>query len=84
MRETITHVAIPAVTGAIGVAGGVLLGRTALQKNKKVLGVPVPGVKIDLANVSKSIGEAGRQFGKLAHEVQVAREKAEKVGKAVS
>jgi hypothetical protein len=61
----------------------VLLGRTALQKNKKFLGIPVPGVKIDLADVSKQIGEASRQFGKLAHEVKVAREKAEKIGRAV-
>jgi hypothetical protein len=83
-RETITHVAIPAVTGAIGVAGGVLLGRTALQKNRKVLGIPVPGVKVDMSDLSKQIGEAGRQFGKLAREVKVAREKAEKIGRAVT
>lgn len=83
-REAITNVAIPAVTGAIGVAGGVLLGRTALQRNRKVLGISVPGTKIDMANVSKQIGEAGRQFGRLAHEVQAAREKAEKISKAIS
>src|SRR5438270_10004658 len=55
-RDTITQVAIPAVTGAIGVAGGVLLGRTALQKNRKVLGIPVPGVKVDMSDLSKQIG----------------------------
>jgi hypothetical protein len=65
------------------VAGGVLLGRTALQKNRKFLGIPVPGVKVDLADVSKQIGEAGRQFGRLAKEVKTAREKAEKIGRAV-
>jgi hypothetical protein len=83
-RDTITQVAIPAVTGAIGVAGGVLLGRTALQKNRKILGIPVPGVKVDMSDLSKQIGEAGRQFGKLAREVKVAREKAEKIGRAVT
>jgi hypothetical protein len=77
-------VALPAVTGAIGVAGGVLLGRTALQKNRKILGIPVPGVKVDMSDLSKQIGEAGRQFGKLAREVKVAREKAEKIGRAVT
>ncbi len=82
-------VAIPTVTAALGVAGGVLLGRTALQRNKKILGIPVPGVKapsvkVDLSNVSKTIGEAGRQFGKLASEVQAAREKAEKLSRAIS
>ncbi len=79
-----TNVAIPAVTGAIGIAGGVLLGRTALQRNKKILGIPVPGVKVDLSDVSKNIGEAGRAFGKLANEVKTAREKAEKISRAIS
>lgn len=55
-----------------------------MKRNRKVLGVPVPGMKIDLANVTKQIGEAGRQFGKFAQEVQYAREKAEKIGRAIS
>ncbi len=79
-----TNVAIPAVTGAIGIAGGVLLGRTALQRNKKILGIPVPGVKVDLSDMSKNIGDAGRAFGKLASEVKTAREKAEKISRAIS
>jgi hypothetical protein len=79
----VTHVAIPAVTGALGIAGGVVLARTKLQRNRKILGVPVPGVKVDLSNMSKSIGEAGRQFGHLAREVQAAREKAEKLSRAI-
>lgn len=72
------------MTGALGVAGGVLLGRTALQRNRKFLGIPVPGVKVDLSDVGKQIGEAGRQFGRLANEVQTARKKAEKISKALS
>jgi hypothetical protein len=80
-RGTLASIGIPVVTGAIGVAGGVLLGRTALQRNKKILGVALP-TKIDLADVSHQIGEAGRQFGKLAHEVKSVREKAEQVGRA--
>ena len=83
MKSTVTNVVIPAATGAIGVAGGVLLGRSALQRNRKFLGVPVPKVKIDLADISKQVGDAGRQFGKLAREVQAAREKAEKLGRAL-
>ena len=82
--QTITQVAIPAVTGALGVAGGVLLGRTTLKKNRKVLGVPIPGVKIDMADMSKQIGEAGKQFSRLANEVKTARERAEKIGKAIT
>jgi hypothetical protein len=78
---------LPAVAGAIGVAGGVLLGRNA-QPNRKILGVPVPNkvngpkVNIDLANISEKVGEASRQFGKLAGEVKTARQRAEQIGKA--
>jgi hypothetical protein len=80
---------MPAITGALGVAGGVLLGRSALQQKKKFLGIPIPrsgggGVKVDFSDMSKNIGEAGRQFGKLASEIRTAREKAEKVSKAIS
>lgn len=82
--QTITQVAIPAVTGALGVAGGVLLGRTTLKRNRKVLGIPVPGVKIDMADMSKQIGEASKQFSRLANEVKTARERAEKIGKAIT
>jgi hypothetical protein len=80
----VTNVALPVVTGAVGIAGGVLLGRTALQRERKILGVPVPGLKVDLSDISKNIGDAGRQFGKLAREVQTAREKAEQIARVFS
>ena len=82
-RETIANIGIPVVSATIGVAGGVLLGRTTLQRNRKLLGIPLP-VKIDLADVSQQIGEAGRQFAKLATEVRTARERAEKIGRAIT
>jgi hypothetical protein len=76
--------ALTAVLGAtLGVAGGVLLGRTALARERKVLGVPMPK-KIDLAGVGQQIGEAGRQFGRLAGEVRGVREKAEQIGRVLS
>ncbi len=72
------------LTGAIGVAGGVLLGRTALQRQRKILGIPLPSkVDFDLAGIGHQIGEAGRQFGKLAGEVRTVRERAEQVGRAL-
>jgi hypothetical protein len=75
------------VTGAIGVAGGIaggiLLGRSALSRNRKVLGVQVP-TKVDFAGVSQQIGEAGRQFGKLAGEVRSVREKAEQLARVLN
>jgi hypothetical protein len=74
---------VPAVTGAIGIAGGILLGRNASQRDRRVLGIPVPS-KIDLSGVSQQIGEAGKQFGKLAGEVRAVRQKAEQVGRAIS
>jgi hypothetical protein len=80
---------VPAVAGAVGIAGGVLLGRTAVARNRKVLGIPVPA-KVDLAGVTQQIGEAGKQFGRLAGEirnvateVRTVREKAEQIGKAL-
>jgi hypothetical protein len=80
----VTRVVIPAATAAIGVAGGVLLGRNASQRNPELFGFRLPNVKIDFSDVGKQIGEAGRQLGKLASEIQAAREKAEKIGKAIS
>jgi hypothetical protein len=87
----VAKIGVPAVTGAIGIAGGVLLGRTALQRNKKVLGIPVPKKTIDLNGVTQEIGKAGKQFGKLAEEVRKgtaevrnAREKAEQIARVFS
>jgi hypothetical protein len=72
------------LTGAIGVAGGVLLGRTALRRERKILGVPVPSkVDVDTSGLTHTIAEAGRQFGKLASEVRTVREKAEQIGKVI-
>jgi hypothetical protein len=78
---------VPAVSGAVGIAGGILLGRNALQRNRKVLGITVPQ-KVDFSGVSQQIGEAGKQFGKLASELRTVtgevrgvKEKAEQIGK---
>jgi hypothetical protein len=71
-------------TATIGVAGGVLLGRNARQRSRKLFGIPMPTINVDLADVSQQIGQAGKQLGKLAREVQTVREKAEQVGRAVS
>jgi hypothetical protein len=80
-------VGISLVTGALGVAGGIaggiLLGRSALSRNRKVLGVEVP-TKVDFTGVGQHIGEAGKQFGKLAGEVRSVREKAEQVARALN
>lgn len=82
-REVLTNAGIGALGAALGVAGGVLLGRTAAQRDRKVLGVPVPE-KIDLGGIGQQIGDAGKQFGKLAGEVRTVREKAEQIAKILT
>jgi len=83
-QDHVGREALTALVGAtVGVAGGVLLGRTALARERKVLGIPLPK-KVDLGGVGQQLGEAGRQFGKLAGEVRGVREKAEQIGKALS
>jgi hypothetical protein len=79
---TLTDIGISALSATVGVAGGVLLGRTTLQRTRKVLGVSVPS-KVDFGDIGKQIGEAGRQFGKLATEVQAVRRKAEQIGRVL-
>jgi hypothetical protein len=70
------------VLGAtVGVAGGILLGRSR-NRNRTLFGIEIPK-KIDFGGVSQQIGEAGRQFGRLANEVRTVREKAEQVGRAL-
>jgi hypothetical protein len=71
------------VIGAtVGVAGGILLGRSR-NKTRKLFGIEVPK-KIDFSGVSEQIGEAGKQFGRLASEVRTVREKAEQVGRVLT
>ncbi len=91
--DLIKQVGISAATGvasaAVGVAGGILLGRTAAAKRpRKVLGIELPHQrKADfsgLSDLAKSVGDAGKQFGKLAGEVRQAREKAEQIGRVLS
>jgi hypothetical protein len=61
----------------------VLVGRSAAQRGRKVLGVPVP-TKVDLGGIGQQIGDAGRQLGKLANEVRTVREKAEQIGRILT
>jgi hypothetical protein len=71
-------------SATVGVAGGIVLGRNVLQRKTKALGVPMPKKGLDLSGLGKHVGEAGRQFAKLAQEVHAVREKAEQVGRAIS
>jgi hypothetical protein len=63
--------------------GGAVLGRRVLTRQRKVLGIPLPRRR-DVDGLTKQVGEAGKQFGKLAREVRITREKAGEVGKAIS
>jgi hypothetical protein len=78
-------IGLSVLIAAVGVAGGVLLGRTALQRQRKVLGIPLPSsVDLRLGGAGQKIGEAGHRFGKLADEVRSVRERAEKIGGALT
>src|SRR3954454_6712036 len=76
---------VTAVVGAAaGVVGGVILGRKG-KAPKKVLGVKVPGTGgAGFDGLADNVGNAAKQLGKLASEVREARQRAEKVGKALS
>jgi hypothetical protein len=78
---------VTAVAGAAaGVVGGMILGRKG-KAPKKVLGLKVPGTGgggMNFDGLAKNVGNAASQLGKLAGEVREARERAEKVGKALS
>ncbi|MCW3066871.1 MAG: hypothetical protein JWN32_4043 [Solirubrobacterales bacterium] len=92
VAQTVGHavkaVAAPVATAALGAAagvvGGVVLGRTRLNRKRKVLGITMPGQRDGVEHLAKNVGEAGKQFGKLAGEVRTARQKAEQIGKALS
>jgi hypothetical protein len=73
---------MPVASAAVGVIGGVVLGRRGLKRQRKILGIPLPRNGFD--GLTRQIGEAGKQFGKLADEVRTTRKKAEEVGKAIS
>jgi hypothetical protein len=76
---------VTAVAGAAaGVIGGVILGRKG-KAPKKVLGVKVPGTGgSGFDGLADNVGNAAKQLGKLASEVREARQRAEKIGKALS
>jgi hypothetical protein len=62
----------------------VLIGRTVGKRQRKVLGIKLPGAGGgDLSAVARGVSDAGKQIGKLASEVNAARLKAEEVGKAL-
>jgi hypothetical protein len=86
VKTAFDKAAVPLASATVGVAGGIVLGRTALQRHRKALGVPVPtpGRKMDFRGLGQQVGEAGRQFAKLAQEVHAVREKAEQIGRAIS
>jgi hypothetical protein len=80
---TLAGVGLSVLGATVGVAGGVLLGRRTARAGRKVLGIAVPE-RIDLGGMAEQIGEAGRQFGRLAGEVQAMRRKAEQIGRILT
>jgi hypothetical protein len=84
VKTVLGTVVLPVTTAAAGVAGGIVLARTKLRHRRSFLGIALPGSKkVDFSDLSKQVGEAGRQFGTLASEIRVAREKAEQISRAI-
>ena len=71
------------VGAAAGVIGGAAIGRRSKSQHK-LLGVSVPDVGSSVEKLGRGFGEAARELGRLASEVHAARERAEKIGKALS
>lgn len=85
VKAVAAPVATAAIGAAAGVLGGVVLGRTALGRKRKVLGVKLPGNGSGgIETLAKNVNEAGKQFGRFAGEVRTARQKAEEIGKALT
>ncbi|HET9102022.1 MAG TPA: hypothetical protein VFN55_01610 [Solirubrobacteraceae bacterium] len=72
------------LSAGAGIAGGIVLGRKAMQKSRSALGVPLPSRRVDFRRLAEQVGEAGRQFNHLAQEIRTVREKAEQVGRVIS
>lgn len=77
----------PIVAGgaaAVGVLGGIVLGKRVLGPRRTVLGIPVPRNGLSLKPVAKEVGKASKQIGRLSDELAQARKQAKKVGDALS
>jgi hypothetical protein len=76
-------VLLPAVTAAIGIAGGVVLGRRSRPAQPTVMGRRLPRPSIDFGDVGRQIASAGQQLGRLAGEVEAVRDTAQKIARAI-
>ncbi len=83
LRAAVTRIAVPAASAALGVAGGVALGRTTAPRRRTMFGVRMPVSVFLMWGVAREMRAAGRQAGKLAGEVRLAGRKIERIGHAL-
>jgi hypothetical protein len=69
---------------AVGLIGGMVLGKRVLGPRRTVLGIPVSRKGLSLQPVAKEVQKAGEQLGRLTDELAQARKQAKKVGNALS
>ncbi|MGB2711163.1 MAG: hypothetical protein WBC33_06565 [Conexibacter sp.] len=69
---------------AAGIVGGLVLGGRVLRPGTKLLGVRIARRDGSLRPVAKEIGRAGKQLGRMANEVNKAREQAQRIGKVLA
>jgi 1-aminocyclopropane-1-carboxylate deaminase/D-cysteine desulfhydrase-like pyridoxal-dependent ACC family enzyme len=91
VTETIGSAARKATTpilaggaAAVGLVGGIVLGKRVLGPRRTVLGIPVSRKGLSLQPVAKEVQKAGQQIGRLTDELAQARKQAKKVGDALS
>jgi hypothetical protein len=82
-KFAVRNVGVPVASAAIGAVAAVALEQRRMDRRRKVFGIPLPR-RTGVDGLARSIGEAGKQFGKLADELRESREKAQQVGKALS
>lgn len=83
LKSVVLPIATALAGAAVGAVGGVVLDRKS-QPKRKLLGIPIPTRRTGTDKLARQIGEAAGQLGRLAAEVNAAREQAAKIGKALS
>jgi hypothetical protein len=83
-RSSLSSIAYPVASAMAGAAAGMALAQRG-KRRKKVLGMTIPGTgSSGVGELAKTVGEASKQLGRLADEVNNGRKKAEEIGKALT
>lgn len=79
-RDTAARVGISFVSATAGLAGGILLGR---RRSGRAAGELAANQRVGSPGLAEHVGEAARQFGRLASELRIVRETAEQIARVL-